>query len=198
MWQLGAARIATSNDDGHDRHKYRDHSEAFPAPARNFSVPQVNQRRSAQSRQSFKMLSPDGPLRQRNHFKSFCRHISLYESLRVSMREQQRRNWRHGSAAESGVGSACRPPQRSGRTVRKSAVSVKVSADGPGLLTLAVPGNQKTARGGLGGDFYAPPAHGLGRCRADRNPRVGKRVKGGGPLDPHPFSSKGVLDFCQD
>ena len=93
------------------------------------------------------------------------------------MREQQRRNWRHGSAAESGVGSACRPPQRSGRTVRKSAVSVKVSADGPGLLTLAVPGNQKTARGGLGGDFYAPPAHGLGRCRADRNPRVGKRVK---------------------
>ena len=86
-------------------------------------------------------------------------------------------NWRHGSAAESGVGSACRPPQRSGRTVRKSAVSVKVSADGPGLLTLAVPGNQKTARGGLGGDFYAPPAHGLGRCRADRNPRVGKRVK---------------------
>ena len=117
------------------------------------------------------MLSPDGPLRQRNHFKSFCRHISLYESLRVSMREQQRRNWRHGSAAESGVGSACRPPQRSGRTVRKSAVSVKVSADGPGLLTLAVPGNQKTARGGLGGDFYAPPAHGLARCRADGNPR---------------------------
>ena len=123
------------------------------------------------------MLSPDGPPRQRNHFKSFCRHISLYESLPVSMREQQRRNWRHGSAAESGVGSACRPPQRSGRTVRKSAVSVKVSADGPGLLTLAVPGNQKTARGGLGGDFYAPPAHGLGRCRADRNPRVGKRVE---------------------
>ena len=123
------------------------------------------------------MLSPDGPPRQRNHFKSFCRHISLYESLPVSMREQQRRNWRHGSAAESGVGSACRPPQRSGRTVRKSAVSVKVSADGPGLLTLAVPGNQKTARGGLGGDFYGPPAHGLGRCRADRNPRVGKRVK---------------------
>jgi hypothetical protein len=39
----------------------------------------------------------------------------------------------------------------------KSAVSVKVSADGPGLLTLAVPGNQKTAQGGLGGDFYAPP-----------------------------------------
>ena len=125
----------------------------------------------------FKMLSPDGPLRQRNHFKSFCTHISLYESLHVSMREQQRRNWRHGSAAESGVGSACRPPQRSGRTVRKSAVSVKVSADGPGLLTLAVPGNQKTARGGLGGDFYGAPAHGLGRCRANRNPRVGKRVK---------------------
>ena len=124
------------------------------------------------------MLSPVEPSRQRNHFKSFCRHISLYESLPVSMREQQRRNWRHGSAAESGVGSASRPPQRSGRTVRKSAVSVKVSADGPGLLTLAVPGNQKTARGGLGGDFFAPPAHGLGRCRADRNPRVGKRVKG--------------------
>ena len=122
------------------------------------------------------MLSPVEPSRQRNHFKSFCRHISLYESLPVSMREQQRRNWRHGSAAESGVGSACRPPQRSGRTVRKSAVSVKVSADGPGLLTLAVPGNQKTARGGLGGDFYAPPAHGLARCRADGNPRVGKRV----------------------
>ena len=122
------------------------------------------------------MLSPDGPLRQRNHFKSFCRHISLYESLHVAMREQQRRNWRHGSAAESGVGSACRPPQRSGRTVRKSAVWVKVSADGLGLLTLAVPGNQKTARGGLGGDFYGPPAHGLGRCRADRNPRGGKGV----------------------
>ena len=100
---VDGTRIATSNDKGHDRHKYRDHSEAFPGPARNFSAPQVNQRRSAQSRQSFKMLSPVEPSRQRNHFKSFCRHISLYESLHVAMREQQRRNWRHDSAAESGV-----------------------------------------------------------------------------------------------
>ena len=141
------------------------------------------------------MLSPVEPSRQRDHFKSFCRHISLYESLRVSMRKQQRRNWRHGSAAESGVGSACRPPQRSGRTVRKSAVSVKVSADGPGLLTLAVPGNQKTARGGLGGDFYGPPAHGLGRCRADRNPRVGKRVN---PFPATVLSIRRALRPCAD
>jgi len=38
-----------------------------------------------------------------------------------------------------------------GRQTTKMAVSVKVSADGPGLLALAVPGNQRVGPGGPGG-----------------------------------------------
>ena len=61
-----------------------------------------------------------------------------------------------------------------GRQTTKRAVSVKVSADGPRLLALAVPVNQRTVPGGPGGDFYGRRAHGRARCRADGIPGEGK------------------------
>ena len=98
----------------------------------------------------------------------------VYERKVVLAREQQGTNWRHGSPAESGLSRACRPWPTGGRQTTKTAVSVKVYADGPRLLALAVPVNQRTVPGGPGGDFYGRRAHGRARCRADGIPGGGR------------------------
>ena len=139
--------------------------------------PEVMPRRRHSSRQSFQALSPAGPFRLRSHSKRLSRDLLLYERKVVLAREQQGTNWRHGSPAESGLSRACRPSPRGGRQTRKRAVSVKVSADGPRLLALAVPVNQRTVPGGPGGDFYGRRAHGRARCRADGIPGPGKGLK---------------------
>ena len=75
------------------------------------------------------------------------------------------------------VRRACRPWPTGGRQTTKRAVSVKVSADGPRLLALAVPVNQRTVPGGPGGGFCGRRAYGRARCRADGIPGGGKGVK---------------------
>ena len=53
-----------------------------------------------------------------------------------------------------------------GRQTTKMAVSVKVFAGGPGLLTLAVPGNQRVGPGGPGGAPRGRRGDGRSRYRA--------------------------------
>ena len=177
MWQLGARRDGVPNDHGCGQHDHCRHSEAFPAPARNFWVPKVMPRRRQSSRQSFQTLRPAEPFRLRSHSKRLSRDVLLYERKALSVREKEPTKWRHGSPAESGLSRACRPWPPGGRQTTKRAVSVKVSADGPRLLALAVPVNQRTVPGGPGGDFYGRRAHGRARCRADGIPGGGKGLK---------------------
>ena len=169
-----AARIFTSNDDGCGQHNHRRHYEVFPPPARNFWVPEVMPRRRHSSRSSFQTLRPAEPFRLRSHSRRLSRDVLLYERKAVLAREQQGTNWRHGSPAESGLSRACRPWPTEGRQTTKRAVSVKVSAEGPGLLTLAVPGNQRVGPGGPGSAPRGRRGDGRSRDRADGISVVGK------------------------
>ena len=116
-------------------------------------------------------------MRLRSHSKRLSRDVLLYERKALSVREKEPTKWRHGSPAESGLSRACRPWPPGGRQTTKRAVSVKVSADGPRLLALAVPVNQRTVPGGPGGDFYGRRTHGRARGRANGIPGGGKGLK---------------------
>ena len=177
MWLLGERRGGVRNDHGCGQHVHGHHYEAFPAPARNFWVPKVMPRRRRWPRQSFQTLRPAEPFRLRSHSKRLSRDVLLYERKALSVREKEPTKWRHGSPAESGLSRACRPWPPGGRQTTKRAVSVKVSADGPRLLALAVPVNQRTVPGGPGGDFYGRRAHRRARCRADGIPGKGKGLR---------------------
>ena len=113
-------------------------------------------------------------MRLRSHSKRLSRDVLLYERKALSVREKEPTKWRHGSPAESGLSRACRPWPTGGRQTTKRAVSAKVSADGPRLLALAVPVNQRTVPGGPRGAFYGRRAHGRARGRANGIPGGGR------------------------
>ena len=157
-----------SNDHGCGQHDHWRHYEPFAAPARNFWVPEVMPCQRQQPRQSFKTLRPAGPFRLRSHSKRLSRDTLLYERKALSVREKEPTNWRHGSPAESAQSMACRPSPPGGRQTTKRAVSEKVSAEGPGLLALAVPGNQRVGPSGPGGALRGRRGDGRSRHRAHK------------------------------
>ena len=107
------------NDHGCVRHDHCHHSEAFPAPARNFWVPKVMPRRRRWPRQSFQTLRPAEPFRLRSHSKRLSRDVLLYERKALSVREKEPTNWRHGSPAESAQSRACRPSLQAAESPRR-------------------------------------------------------------------------------